>query len=159
MNDREPSASDFAIANVLTQIGALSQAIGAEFELVTARMGWLVTSEAFLFAAFAASVAAYTQISQALPSLTRLLLLALPVIGIALALLVKIAIGAAHSATTRLKQQREKLLKTLPEALQIELVSSRDAEHMLGNLPPIVIPWIFVGFWVMVLGAYLLTSK
>ena len=139
------------IGFVLIQIGRLCEAIKAEFDLIGVRMTWLVTSQAFMFAAFANCVSNLRSGGQTLPTTMRLLIGVLPVLGMIIALLVHIAIRAAHRATDRLKRDREALMHALPPNLQISLISSRDPEHSAGNLPAKNIPMVIIVVWLLVL--------
>lgn len=144
---RQPCKPD-EISFVLTQIGRLCEAIKAEFDLIGVRMTWLVTSESFMFAAFATCIANLTTTKGLiLATALRYLAVALPVFGAIVAILVWIGIRAAHSVVIRIKKEREELMNTLPEHLRIELVHSRDSEHKDGNLPAAWIPWLIVVLW------------
>ena len=151
MTDAIPPCQSEDIGFVLTQIGRLCEAIKAEFDLVGVRMTWLVTSEAFLFAAFATCVMNLKGKDHALPTTIRLLIGMLPILGMIIALLVHIAIRAAHRATERLKADREALMGALPAHLRISLISSRDPEHSAGNLPAKNIPMLIVVVWLLIL--------
>jgi hypothetical protein len=74
--------------------------IKSEFDLVSHRMSWLMTSQAFLFSAFAIS----NVISgQRIKELTTILLTIIPLLGITTSLLVKKSIKAAHGVVNDLK--------------------------------------------------------
>ena len=136
------------LPHVLIQIGRLSEALKAEFDLVGTRMTWLVTSQAFLFTAFATAASNVKDDQPLLLSALKFLVCAIPVVATAIAVLVALALHAAHSVAVRIKNDRDKLILTLPERLQIRLVSSRDKEHSRGNLPAVCIPWILASAWV-----------
>lgn len=146
-----PGVANIEIGHLLTQIGKLSDAIRTEFDLVTARMGWLVTAEAFISAAFVAAATAFPLEKGAFLSLLTYLVFALPLLGIVLAFTVLIAIQAAHTAAERLKEDRDKIMQQLPEGLRIVLVASRDPEHLQGNLPARILPPTIIIFWIIAL--------
>jgi hypothetical protein len=107
--------TDKKIDQLLTQIGRLSDATRTEFDLVTARVGWFLTSEAFLCASFVAAAVNYPAKRHGLQTSFGYLLLALPVLGMALALLVGIAVSVAHKAAAARKDDRDAMMKRLPE--------------------------------------------
>ncbi len=154
-NQNEEIYSEKDIPHALTQITALSAAIQMEFELVTARMGWLLVSEAFIIAAYQGTVIYYSQIKEFSPFVVIWLLTGFPFVGIAILLIVHVAIRAAHNAASDSKDERTAMMKKLPENLRITLVSSRDVNHAFGNLPAQSIPWMFLAFWMGLLIATL----
>lgn len=132
---------------VLGQVSRLSDAIKAEFDLIAARMTWLLSSQAFLIAAFATSLAAADSPHPDYQFVVRYLIYGLPFFGTAVCVLVALAIAAAHKVASRLKDQRDDFLSSVPQILRIDLVSSRDPEHVVGNLPAKVVPWLFAALW------------
>lgn len=134
--------------HLLTQIGRVSDAVKAEFDLIGTRMTWLVVSQSFMFATFATAAAnAGTRTGPYLPVL-KYLVVATPLLGFAVAAFVALAIKTAHAVAIDMKDQRDALILQLPEALQIRLVSSRDYAHSRGNLPATWVPWFLAAFWV-----------
>jgi hypothetical protein len=123
--------------------------IQVEFDLIGHRMTWLMTSQSFLFAAFAVCV---TTPQPRLLLLTKWLQFILSVVGVISALAVDLAIIAAHSVVERLKPVRQKLEKAARskhfEALGVE-VESR--EHRWGNLPSRILPGVLVVAWLLLL--------
>lgn len=144
--------TDTELPHALVQIGRLCDAVRTEFDLIGVRMTWLVTSQAFMFAAFATCVSNLKTGGQGsadliLSTTIRYLLVLLPILGMTVSAIVAVAIRAAHIAMIRLKKDRDDLIKKLPDYLYIELVSSRDPEHGKGNIPPTYIPWIICTAW------------
>jgi len=135
-------------SDLLTQLERLTEAIESEFDLISARIGWLVTSEAFIFTAYATTMANVIEKSQHVSTIIEYLAFALPLFGIILAILVALSVFAAHSAIEKLKKQRDLFLEQLPQALRIVLISSRDHEHILGNIPSQTIPWLIIIVWI-----------
>ena len=139
------------ISQALTQLGRLGEAISKEYTLVSDRMTWLVISNSFMFSAFTTAVSNYGRGDQPLSILLLLVIYGIPCLAIAMCLLVLGAIQAAHSAAKRLKASRDSFEAALPENLRIESVSSKDHEHILGNLPPYVIPILLGITWLVFL--------
>ena len=75
-----------------------------------------------------------------------------PIVGMLSAFLVALAILAAHRVVERLKPAREKLeeLATLEGYEQLGVdIESRD--HLYGNLPSKILPWVLAGSWAILL--------
>jgi hypothetical protein len=140
------------VNQTLVQLGRLGEAISKEYTLVSDRMTWLVISNSFMFSAFTTAVSNYGKGEQPLSLLLLLVIYGIPFLAIAMCLLVLGAIYAAHAAAKRLKKSRKKFEKTLPKYLRIKLVSSKDHEHILGNLPPYIIPILLGITWMVFLG-------
>jgi hypothetical protein len=140
------------INQTLVQLGRLGEAISKEYTLVSDRMTWLVISNSFMFSAYTTAVSNYEKINQPLNILLLLVIYCIPCLAIAMCLLVLGAIHAAHSAARRLKKFRDLFESRLPVGLRIELVSSKDFEHLFGNLPPYIIPVLLGITWMFFLG-------
>lgn len=135
------------LSHRLTQIGRVSDAVKAEFDLIGTRMTWLVISQSFMFATFATAVANVALPDRQFSTALKYLVCAIPILGATVAILVGLAIGAAHSVAIEMKNQRDDLIKQLPEYLQIKLISSRDKAHQNGNLPAALVPWLLTLAW------------
>ena len=135
----------------LVQLGRLTDAVKAEFDLITARIGWFMTSQAFVTAAFVVTLANADAIGRDHAATLLLLKYALPVIGVVASCLVHVAVAAAHRATVRLKRDRDTRIEALPPRLRIALISSSDRIHHEGNLPARVLPAIVGAFWTVAL--------
>lgn len=140
------------VNQTLVQLGRLGEAISKEYTLVSDRMTWLVISNSFMFSAFTTAVSNYGKEEQPLGLLLLLVIYGIPCLAIAMCLLVLGAIHAAHSAAKKLKNSRGSFEGKLPADLQIKLVSSKDHEHILGNLPPYIIPILLGITWMVFLG-------
>jgi len=138
------------IPHALTQFGWLADAVRAETDLVGMRLSWLVIGESFIFSAFAVSVSNYDP-GHKLAEVLLYILWIMPLLGMLLAASVFVAILAAHSASKRLMEQRDRLMERLPEHLRISFISSKSREYWWGNVPPNVIPPAVFLVW---LGAF-----
>lgn len=123
--------------------------IRIEFDLIGYRMTWLMTSQAFLFAAFTVCV---TAPQPRLRLLAEWLQFVLPSVGVISALVVALAILAAHRVVERLKPTREALekLATL-KGFETLGVGVESREHAWGNLPSRILPWVLVTAWLLLL--------
>jgi hypothetical protein len=145
--DATQQASTQHLHAELSQIRLLHDSVQFEFELITARMGWLIMGQAFLFAAFATVIAGGSSANKTFASLITYLSIIIPTFGILLSLAVMAAVHAAHIAAIQMKLKRDERLVRLPEHLRVALISSRSPEHVLGNLPAQIIPWVIIFFW------------
>ena len=146
----EPVLDDAGVGHALSQIGRLGEGIKSQFDLIGVRMTWLVLSESFSFSAFTLTVANYDP-AHRFAEIQLYLIWALPIVGVGLAAFVFAGIRAAHSATLKLKRQREVLMTRLPEVLRVDLISSASPEHWWGEVPQHAIPPIFFVVWLGVL--------
>jgi hypothetical protein len=136
-----------AQTTVLAQLGRLDEAIKIEFDLVNARMTWLVVSESFIISSFVTAMAYYAPGHRIADGLLLVMSLT-AILGLILAAVVIPAIHAAHSATDKLKETRcEWENRVEPAHMRVHLISSRDPQHPMGKIPAIWIPWVLVGVW------------
>ncbi len=139
------------LPHLLVQIGYLSDALKAEFDLVGTRMTWLISSQAFLVAAFAASLVGIERTQAEYQAAVRALIYGIPCLAAFVCSLVALGIQAAHSVADRIKNQRDEFIGALPSHLRIELVSTRDKDHLFGNLPARIVPWTIAGAWLFIM--------
>ena len=143
------------VPNALAQIARLGEVLKAEFDLVAARMSWLVISESFIFSAFATAIAAYRH-DHPLEFVLRYLAYVLPFVGMSLAACVYVALLAALSAIRTLKGQRDRMMAELPPHLRIDLISVRSPQEWWGNVPTFVIPPLLFLIWAAGLAVWLM---
>lgn len=134
------------VPHALAQIARLGEVLKAEFDLVAARMSWLVIAESFIFSAFATATASYRP-DHPLVGVLRYLACVLPVVGMFLAACVYAAILAALSAVAILKGQRDRMMAGLPPQLRIDLISGHSWQEWWGNLPALAIPPALFLIW------------
>jgi hypothetical protein len=133
----------------LVQIARLGEALKAEFDLIAARMSWLVIAESCIFSAFATPLANNRPQQTAVIGL-RFLAWILPFVGMILAACVYVAILAALSAIDTLKSQRDRMMTGLPAHLRIDLISARSGQQWWGNVPAHVLPPVLFLVWAVV---------
>jgi hypothetical protein len=133
------------------RLSRLDSRIRNQFDLITSRTGWLLTSHAFLLGAMATTLNGMNGD----PSVSRFLLrtailLLLPLVGIISSLLVHKSIMAAYRIVEEVKKARDILLEWLYTHHGYECISSTafPAEHFhWGDRPPKVFPQLLLGIW------------
>jgi hypothetical protein len=134
------------VPHALAQIARLGETLKAEFDLIAARMSWLVISESFIFSAFATVIASYRP-DHPLGGVLRYLGWVLPFVGMFLTVCVYAALLAAQSAVGFLKRQRDRMMAGLPPQLRIDLISADSRQNWWGNLTPLLIPPVLFLIW------------
>lgn len=119
-----------------------------EDNLISQRLSWLLASQAFLFTAYAITLNGPVQLhSQTYERHVGLLILMLPIIGIATAVLIWVAILAGLSAMQSLRKDfRRSVENVLPEG--VPAIQTSGAVLLAGHLGPVVIPMVFLVVWV-----------
>lgn len=126
-------------------ISRLDSQIRAEFDVINQRMTWLMVAQSFLFIAYAN---VWVGLSRGSHSMLWTLSVVIPSIGIAMAVLVRLAIWAAHSVVSRVKDERTRFEQDHPEYARYRIsVHRRQMEHRLGNLPAQILPFVFIAAW------------
>jgi hypothetical protein len=123
------------VPHALAQIARLGEMLKAEFDLIAARMSWLMISESFIFSAFATAAASYRP-DHPMVGVLRYLGWVLPFVGMFLAAIVYAALLAAQSAVVVMKRQRDRMMAGLPPQLRIDLISADSRQNWWGNLTP-----------------------
>lgn len=123
-----------------------------EDQLISNRLSWLVSSQAFLLTGYAISLNAPTAAKTGLYAhLNGILFDILPLGGLAGALLIYPSIVSAIIVTTRLRRQACRMVPADFPAMQ-----ETRATLWLAHLGPVLIPWIFILTWSVLLGVRLL---
>lgn len=126
-------------------ISRLDSQIRAEFDVINQRMTWLMVAQSFLFIAYAN---VWVGLSRGSHLMLWTLSVVIPSIGIAMAVLVRLAIWAAHSVVSRVKDERTRFEQDYPEYARYRIsVHRRQMEHRLGNLPAQILPFVFMAAW------------
>lgn len=133
----------------------LDARIRNQFDLITSRTGWLLTSHAFLLTALAATLnvpAGHPSAAQT--SMRGALLLLLPVVGTTTSFVVWKAIMAAYVIVGELKQARDVLLFTMSQQYGYELTTGQMYSAVRigwGDFPPKILPLIMLAVWTILL--------
>ena len=118
-----------------------------EDQLIGMRNGWLVGGQAFLFAAYAATLAVPDHgVQRGFSSAAHELFYELPALGIVLAALVFITVNAALSRLRKLNRDFENLGEC-PEHYP-SIISG--TQRKFGHGVAIAIPTLFAGSWIAV---------
>jgi len=135
-----------AIQNGLGAYEACRKQIEAEDSLIGVRVGWLITAEAFLFAAYGAALAIE---SKFVPPSTHPYDLRLfdivPIVGVTIAVLVGVGIGAAMH---RLRVLSECAPRDLPP--DYPSLWAEDIVVLLGHAGAALVAPIVIGSWIFV---------
>lgn len=125
------------------RLEALRRRIEHEDDLVNQRLSWLVASQAFLLTAFAISLnAPQAPRSAAYAAASRMLVMLLPVAGIACILILGLTVLGAIWSMAELRGLARKV--SGPDDLPIH---SRPAIRRLGLAAPVAIPCVFLVLW------------
>lgn len=132
------------------RLARLDAHIRFEFELTAQRVGYLASSQAFLFTAY--GFASANQMESA-PQLGRIVS-AVPWLGMVLSAVVLVAVVASEVVTHKLKSERRSLGKQLEAAgLDVDpVVENCSVPHWLGLLPPVFAAGGFLACWLFVWG-------
>jgi hypothetical protein len=126
--------------HVTAKMERLDAHIRYEFDLVSHRMTWLVISQSFMLTAYTTALANLDdgRNFRLLP-----ILWVAPVFGMSAALLVALAIKAAHSAVRKLKTAREALESTDARRCGVDIpsVSDHSAESHPFQITPRSTKW------------------
>ena len=129
-----------------------------EFNLITARMSWLVISESFLFNAFVGAGGDYIKP----PGVGIAIQLVVAVMGFLIAKFVNSAVQAALGVIVQRKNEREPIEKKLEESMKVRApdialpsVSLNDIQHEAGSIPARRIPSLLMIGWVILASAWM----
>lgn len=131
----------------------LDTRIKNQFDLITSRTGWLLTSQAFLFAAFGTILNRLSDgtSAPALELIRAALFISMPVVGIIACILVHASVEAAYAAITELKGHRTTLLEIASAKFGYENTEPSARITKNGDLPPKVFPGIMLVIWSVLL--------
>jgi hypothetical protein len=127
---------------------AYRKQIEHEDELIGMRNGWLIGGQAFLFAAYAATLAVQSRGAQrGFASAAHQLFIELPVVGTALATLVFVTVSAALCRSDQLRKRFD----NLHEVPQNYPCIMSGAPRWIGHGVARLIPILFIGSWIWVI--------
>lgn len=151
-------------ARLLTERERYDQQIKGEFELVGQRMTWLLASTSFLFGAFAVALtykpdAARCEfaLGPTFNALVKHVTWAIPVVGGVSALVVLLAVIAAHHVIANFKSERQAVEVSLEKyGYKSKGVLLDSWRHVFGNAPPFVLPPLLLAAWLFLFIARIL---
>jgi hypothetical protein len=134
----------------------LDSRIRNQFDLITSRTGWLLTSQAFLLTAFAALLNAladkdFNEISFDFYFIQVFIFVIIPVLGFALCIMINTSITAAYSAIDTLKNHRIQLLSEASNKYRYENTEPSSDVTKAGDRPPKFFPIILALLWLTLL--------
>jgi len=135
----------------LDQYRIVRQQIEHEDSLVSQRLSWLLSSQSFLFTAYAISLNGPYQIrSKALESTVGLLILLLPLVSILSAMLIGMTVWAGMWTMLKL---RRAYARQLAQTFMSELppIQSTGGALFLGHFAPIFLPVLFIVIWLLLI--------
>jgi hypothetical protein len=144
---------------------AYRRQIEHEDTLISERVGWFIASEAFLFAAYAVVLTAHTGLlfQSAVPVVHRLLTV-VPVVGIFMAALVGLGIGAAmHRMRLLQVRYRGPKPKKFPPLRTKGLIAIGGHVAPASITPIVIVSWVvvrwgLVAFWISVVAIVIPSS-
>lgn len=140
-----PESPKQQAARLDNTIDRLDSQIRAEFEVINQRMTWMMVAQSFLFIAYAN---VWVGLSRGFHTILSKLAVIIPLIGIAMAILVRLAIWAAHSVVSKVKDERARFENDHPAYKDYKIsVHRKEIEHRLGNLPAQILPFVFIAAW------------
>jgi hypothetical protein len=133
----------------LDQYRIIRGQIEHEDNLIGSRISWFVTSQSFLFSAYAiiASNIQPAGITGGTDPKHKLLTI-IPTIAIATSVLILLAIASGFRAMHTLRRQFEKLA---PAALPLPPVHGSGSTRLMGMAAPILLPPLFMAVWIFLL--------
>lgn len=141
--------------NLNRRLTRLDAQIKVEYDLIGHRVGWLLTSNAFLFAAFVVALNNVNLDNASLPSIRFVYVLSfwIPIIGLASSALVTFAVFAANSVIKRLKLLRDRTEADAARQCSFEVVGigAGSWPHRIGNGPPCLLPPLLAIVWATML--------
>jgi len=143
------SALEESLSRRLTR---LDSQLKIEYELIGHRVSWLLVSNSFLFGAFVVGLN-NASLNGGIQKLIHILILAIPVIGLASSVLVALAVRAAHEVVSEFKVVRDRVEEEAHRAFSYERlgVHIKSWPHIVGNWPPMLLPPLFAVVWARVL--------
>ena len=134
------------------RLARLDSQIKVEYELIGHRVSWLLVSNSFLFAAFVVALG-NSSLDANTQKLIRILVLALPVIGLVSSVLVSLAVRAANEVVHELKKARDFVEEQASRFYEYERlgVHIKSWPHIVGNWPPALLPPLFAIVWLTLL--------
>jgi hypothetical protein len=121
-----------------------------EDNLVGSRISWFVTSQSFLFSAYAIMASSFpANATEAFKDSKRTLLLIIPMIAISTSILILLAIFSGLGAMARLRQI---YLKYAPKSFELlPPIHGDRATRITGMAAPVLLPPLFMAVWIFLL--------
>ena len=146
-----------SLADAISVASYVEQILAAENTLIVNRLSWLFLSQSFCISAFVLIEIAFAQKWES-PNL-RALRIAVPVLGIICCAVVGMATWAGTFESTRLANQRARLVQYINEHSPAQIpnlgANSEMRDHIwtqyAGSLPNQLLPAVLATFWIIML--------
>ena len=140
-----------AVVSELDRYRLVRQQIEHEDNLVNQRLSWLLSSQSFLFTAYAISLNGPAIIrSKTLESTVGLLILLLPLVSILSALLIGLTVWAGMWTMQKLRRQYARLFQST-FGDEIPPIQSTGGALFLGHFAPVFLPILFIVIWLVLI--------
>ncbi len=147
----ETSNSSDAESRFLDYYRILRGQIEHEDNLVGSRISWFVTSQSFLFSAYAIIAGGITpNTSKAGLDAKHVLLVVIPLMAIATSVLILIAIYSGIAAMTAIRQRYSRLVPK-PDDSPLPPIHGNARTRALGMAAPVLLPPLFMAVWIFLL--------
>ena len=139
------------VISELDRYRLVRQQIEHEDNLVSQRLSWLLSSQSFLFTAYAISLNGPSVIrSKVLENTLGLLILLLPIVSILSALLIGLTVWAGMWTMQKLRRKYARLFESQFRD-EIPAVQSTGGALFLGHFAPILLPVLFMVIWLLLI--------
>ena len=146
-----------SLADAISVASYVEQILAAENTLIVNRLSWLFLSQSFCISAFVLIEIAFAQKWES-PNL-RALRVAVPVLGIICCAVVGMATWAGTFESTRLANQRARLVQYINEHSPAQIPNLGGKSEMrdhawtqhAGSLPNRLLPAVLAAFWIIML--------
>jgi hypothetical protein len=146
-----------SLADAISVASYVEQILAAENTLIVNRLSWLFLSQSFCISAFVLIEIAFAQNWES-PHL-RTLRFAVPVLGIICCVVVGMATWAGNFESTRLANQRARLVQYINEHSPAQIPNLGGKSEMrdytwtqhAGSLPNRLLPAVLAAFWIIML--------
>jgi hypothetical protein len=137
-------------SNLLDCYRIIRGQIEHEDNLVGSRISWFVTSQSFLFSAYAIMASSLpANASEAFKDSKHTLLLIIPMIAIATSILILMAILSGIQAMAQLRRTYAKCAPKIPNILPP--IHGERSTRITGMAAPVLLPPLFMAVWLFLL--------
>jgi hypothetical protein len=145
----EPLSAD---PNFLDYYRILRGQIEHEDNLVGSRISWFVTSQSFLFSAYAIIATGFqVTTDKTILDAKHVLLVVIPSIGITTAVLILLAIFSGIQAMSAIRSRYAKVMAGSSCPMQLPPIQGNAFNRKIGMAAPVLLPPLFMTVWIFLL--------
>jgi hypothetical protein len=123
-----------------------------EDNLVGSRISWFVTSQSFLFSAYAIIATGFQVVTdKSILDAKHVLLVVIPSIAITTSILILLAIFSGIQAMSALRSQYGKLRGVFNDATPLPPIHGDRSTRVTGMAAPVLLPPLFMAVWIFLL--------